>query len=90
MTDHKAFTPYPNTFYIIHKRFPKFGWGDVGDGPVLEDDLTDVLIEAWKDEGREPDRSDFRIWRIAVARSEDRTDWALRNLAEKLKVEADE
>ena len=82
--------PYPSTFYIVHKHFPKFGWGNVSDGPVLKDDLTDVLIEAWKDENREPNQNDFRIWRIAVARLENRTAWALRNMIEKLKAEAEE
>ena len=70
---------YPKAFFIVHKRFGSFGWGDVGDGPVLAEDLTDVLIEAWKDN---PDPEDFRVWGIALGRSEDRTAWALRNMTE--------
>jgi hypothetical protein len=75
-------TDYPKAFFIVHKRFGSLGWGDVGDGPVLEEDLTDVLIEAWKYEDRDPDRDDFRVWGIALGRSEDRTAWALRNMIE--------
>lgn len=73
--------PYPNTFYIVHKRFPEFGWGDVGDGPVLEDDLADTLIEACRDTHYPPDRVDFRVWHIVNGQAEDRTDWALRTVA---------
>lgn len=84
-------TKYPNSFFIIHRRFtgPCFDqggeWGDIGDGPITDDEtVIDRIIEAWKDEQHEPDRSDFRVWQIVNGKAEDCTAWALRTMIETL------
>lgn len=80
---------YPDRFFIIHHLFTGDGfepggeWGDIGDGPIADDEtVIDLMIEAWKDEQHEPDRSDFRVWQIVGGKAEDCTAWALRTMIE--------
>lgn len=83
--------PYPDNFFVIHRRYngPMFEpggvWGDVGDGPIAHDEeVIELIIEAWRDEQHEPDRTDFRVWQIAGGKVEDCTAWALRTMIETL------
>lgn len=83
-------TAYPETFFIVHRRFqnsfcPPGGiWGDIGDGPVASDeDVIEVMIEAWRDEQYEPDKTDFRVWQIVPGKpAENCTAWAIRTMLE--------
>jgi hypothetical protein len=84
---------YPDNFFIIHHRFtgapfpPEGIWGDVGDGPIEdEEDVIELIIEAWKEEQHEPDNTDFRVWYIAgrLGVAEDCTAWALKTMIETL------
>ena len=83
--------PYPDSFFIIHHRFtgapfpPEGIWGDVGDGPIEdEEDVIELIIEFWKEEQHEPDHTDFRVWQIAGGKVEDCTTWALKTMIETL------
>lgn len=82
--------PYPETFFVVHHRFqgsfcaPEGTWGDIGDGFVTsEDDVIEVMIDAWADEPYEPDATDFRVWQIVPGKpAEDCTAWAIRTMIE--------
>ena len=95
--------PYPDSFFIIHRRFagpsfpPEGTWGDISDGPVASDeDVICEMLEAWKDEQHEPDETDFRVWQIGYSKffgtvvAEDCTAWALRTMIEVLQEEHEE
>jgi hypothetical protein len=84
-------TQYPDSFFIVHHRFTgdpfKDGgeWGDIGDGPVADDEaVINLILDAWKDEQHEPDCTDFRVWQIVGNKVEDCTAWAIRTMIETL------
>ena len=56
-------------FFVAHKRFmghpfpPQGSWGDILDGPQVDDEaVIEAIIEAWSDSQFPPDRDDLRVW----------------------------
>ena len=89
-------TPYPETFYIVHRRyngpsFPAGGtWGNIEhecDGPQADDEaVIEALIKNW-DEPHEPDATDYRVWHITPDKPrEDCTKWALQTMIETMRI----
>jgi len=84
--------PYPEAFFIAHKRFTGLPfqvsgeWGDILDGPMDdEEQVIEAIIEAWKDSEFGPARDDLRVWHIVPNQpAEDVTAWAVSTVYETL------
>ena len=84
-------------FFVAHKRFmghpfpPEGSWGDILDGPQVDDEaVIEAIIEAWSDSEFPPDRDDLRVWHIMPGKpAEDCTAWAVRTVMETLELQAE-
>ena len=84
-------------FFVAHKRYmgysfpPQGEWGDVLDGPEVDDEaVIEAIIAAWSDSEFAPDRDDLRVWHIVPGKpAEDCTAWAVKTVMETLELQAE-
>lgn len=89
MTDTHDRHGYPlQGFFVAHKRFtgqPEGEWGDLLDGPQVDDEAVIEAIIAWSDAQHGLGRDDLRVWHIVPGKpAEDCTAWAVRTVIETL------
>jgi hypothetical protein len=98
MTDTHDKHGYPlQGFFIAHKRFmghpfpPQGEWGDILDGPEVDDEaVIEAILEAWVDDQFPPDRDDLRVWHIIPGKpAEDCTEWAVKTVTETIQLRAE-
>ena len=84
-------------FFVAHKRYmghpfpPQGSWGDILDGPEVDDEaVIEAILEAWKDDQHAPDLDDLRVWHIVPGKpAEDCTAWAVKTVMETLELQSE-